>query len=155
MNYRRVLHLLFGFATARGYAADNPIAGVQTEKVRGHDVAIFTPSEITRLPAAASPDFLPCLAIGAFAGLRSAEIERLEWTDIDLAGRHIVIGASRAKTATRRIVPISDNWPHGLHPTQDRPAKFGVAPPMRFMPHSRIRPPRQRARPNQRTTSFN
>ena len=47
--------------------------------------------------------------MGAFAGLRSAEIERLEWSDIDLAGRHIVIGASKAKTASRRVVPITDN----------------------------------------------
>jgi hypothetical protein len=41
-------------------------------------MAIFTPSEIGKLLAVASPAFLPCLAIGAFAGLRSAEIERLE-----------------------------------------------------------------------------
>ena len=26
-NTRRVLHLLFAFAVARGYAADNPVAG--------------------------------------------------------------------------------------------------------------------------------
>ncbi|MGO8675492.1 MAG: hypothetical protein ACLQVX_06440 [Limisphaerales bacterium] len=31
------------------------------------------------------PDFLPALAIDAFAGLRSAEIERLEWQGIVLA----------------------------------------------------------------------
>jgi hypothetical protein len=103
MNFRRVLHLLFKFAVARGYSADNPVAGVQSEKVRWHDVAIFTPAEMTRLLAAASAEFLPCLALGAFAGLRSAEIERLQWSDIDLPARHIVVGASRAKTASRRI----------------------------------------------------
>ena len=108
-NFRRVVHLLFEFAVARGYASDNPVAVVECVEVRAGDVDIFTPGEITRLLAAASPDFLPCLALGAFAGLRSAEIERLEWSDIDLAGRHIVIGASKAKTASRRVVPITDN----------------------------------------------
>jgi integrase len=108
-NFRRVLHLLLKFAVARGYAADNPLEGVERVKVRNGDVEIFTPVEMARLLAAASPDFLPSLAIGAFAGLRSAEIERLEWSDIDLVARHIVVGASRAKTACRRIVPICDN----------------------------------------------
>ncbi len=108
-NFRTVAHLFFEFAVARGYAADNPVAGSESLTVGSGDVEIFTPAEIRRLLAAATPDFLPCLALGAFAGLRSAEIERLAWADIRLAERHIVIGASKAKTASRRVVPISDN----------------------------------------------
>lgn len=122
-NFRRVLHLLFKFAVARGFAADNPVEGVERVKVRNGDVEIFTPVEIARLLAAASPDFLPSLAIGAFAGLRSAEIERLEWKDIDLTSRHIVIGASRAKTASRRIVPIHDTLAVWLAPYAGREGK--------------------------------
>ncbi len=109
VNFRRVLHLLFGFAVARGHAFENPVAGAERVKVRNGDTEIFTPDEIARLLSAAEADFLPVLAIGAFAGLRTAEIERLSWDDIDLAGRIIKIGASKAKTASRRIVPICDN----------------------------------------------
>ena len=110
VNFRRVIHLLFKFAVARGNALDNPVDGVERVKVRnGGSVDIFTPTEIARLLAAAPSDFVPCLAIGAFAGLRSAEIERLNWGDIDLAGRHITVGAGAAKTASRRVVPITDN----------------------------------------------
>ncbi|HZM06003.1 MAG TPA: tyrosine-type recombinase/integrase, partial [Candidatus Saccharimonadales bacterium] len=69
----------------------------------------FTADEISKLLVSADADFLPVLAIGAFAGLRTAEIERLAWEDIDLAGRIIKIGASKSKTASRRIVPIHDN----------------------------------------------
>lgn len=111
-NFRTVLHTLFQFAVARGYAVDNPVEGVEKLKVRNGDVQIFKPVEIARLLESARvsyPDFLPCLAIGAFAGLRSAEIERLTWQDIDLTSRHIVVAASKAKTASRRIVPIHDN----------------------------------------------
>jgi integrase len=108
-DYRSRLHLLFNFAVARGYAIDNPVAGVEKIKVRGGDMAIFTPSEIAKLLAVASLEFLPCLAIGAFAGLRSAEIERLTWADVDLVGRNITIGVKKAKTASRRVVPIHDN----------------------------------------------
>ena len=107
-NYRTVLNLLFEFAVARGYAADNPIEGVESLKVRGGEVEIYTPEEIRRLLAAAAPEFLPCIAIGAFAGLRSAEIERLAWEDLRLAERHIIIGKDQAKTASRRVVPVCD-----------------------------------------------
>ena len=117
VNFRRVLHLLFGFAVARGYAFENPVTGAERVKVRnGGEIEIFTPDEITRLLSAASPEFLPVLAIGAFAGLRTAEIQRLDWADIDLAGRIIKIGASKAKTASRRIVPICDNLSAWLAP---------------------------------------
>ena len=110
VNFRRVVHLLFKFAVARGYALDNQVDGVERIKVRnGGGITIFTPVEITRLISAASKDFLPCIAIGAFAGLRSAEIERLTWEDVDLAGRHIIVSAGNAKTASRRIVPMSEN----------------------------------------------
>jgi integrase len=102
---------------------DNPVEGVERVKVRSRDVEIFTPDEIARLLFAASEDFLPALAIGAFAGLRSAEIERLEWKDIDLKSRHIVVGAARAKTATRRIVPLCDNLAAWLAPYSERQGK--------------------------------
>jgi integrase len=106
-NFRRVLHALFAFAVARGYAADNPVEGVEAVKVNGGRVDIYTPTELAKLLGAASRDFRPCIAIGAFAGLRSAEIERLDWADVDFAGGHIVIGRDKAKTASRRVVPVS------------------------------------------------
>src|SRR5262249_44443000 len=51
----------------------------------------------------------PCIALSAFAGLRSEEILRLEWADIERRPGFIEVGAHKAKTATRRIVPITDN----------------------------------------------
>ena len=125
-NYRTVLHTFFEFAVARGYAADNPVESVEKLKVRTGDVEIFTPLEIARLLAAAQekfPGFLPCLAVGAFAGLRSAELERLEWSDIDLTARHIVVAASKSKTASRRIVPIADNLAAWLTPYAGKQGK--------------------------------
>jgi integrase len=118
---------LFQFAVARAYAADNPIEGVERVKVNGGEVEVFTPNEITRLLEAARAgfkDFLPCLTIGAFAGLRSAEIERLEWSDIHLGERYIVIGASKAKTASRRIVPIAANLAEWLADYAERESKI-------------------------------
>jgi integrase len=54
-------------------------------------------------------DVVPMLAIGAFAGLRDAEIKRLDWSEVDLARGHIEIKAAKAKSARRRIIPIQPN----------------------------------------------
>ncbi len=108
-NNKRVVYLLFEFAIARGYSLDNPVKAVENVKIRNGNVEIYTPAEIAKLLASADSDFLPCLAIGAFAGLRSAEIERLKWQDVDLKSRHIIVGADVAKTASRRVVPVADN----------------------------------------------
>lgn len=154
-NNRRVAHLLFEFAVARGYALDNPAAKVERPKIRNGECEVFTPDEAGKLLAAASEDFLPCIAIGLFAGLRSAEIERLEWKDVDFKQGHIIVGADKAKTASRRIVPIAENlalwlapysgrkgnvWPHGrdcFHKHEQSTAKTaGIAWKRNAMRHS-------------------
>ncbi len=69
------------------------------------------------------PEFLPVIALGAFAGLRTAEIERIEWQDIDLAGEFIHVSADKAKTASRRLVPIQPNLAQWLAPYTKRTGK--------------------------------
>jgi len=115
-NYRTVLHTLFVFAVARGLVADNPVKATQPVKADDVAIQIFTPSEMRKLLAAASGEFLPSIVLGAFAGLRSAEIKRLTWDDIRLAERHIVVGKDKSKTASRRIVPIWENCATWLAP---------------------------------------
>ncbi|MDE2641812.1 MAG: hypothetical protein OSB55_03525, partial [Verrucomicrobiota bacterium] len=108
-NYRRALHVLFEFAVARGFSIDNPVKATQAVKADKFAIQIFTPSEMRKLLAATSNEFLPSIVLGAFAGLRSAEIERLTWDDIRLTERHIIVGKDKAKTASRRIVPAWGN----------------------------------------------
>ena len=72
-------------------------------------VEIFTPSELAALFKHASPQIAPCIALSAFAGLRAEEILRLDWQDVERRPGFIEVAAHKAKTATRRIVPVSDN----------------------------------------------
>ncbi len=118
-NYRAALETLFGFAESRGYIAKggNPVD--DTEKISGNGdgaIEIFTPKEIAALLNHAPANYLPLLALGAFAGLRTAEAERLEWRDIDLAGGFIHVGSDKAKTRSRRLVPILPNLKQWLAP---------------------------------------
>jgi len=117
-NFRTVIHTLFEFAEARGYIVKdgNPVQGVETIKAKGGAIEIYTPAEIAALLEAAPADFRPVLALGAFAGLRSAEAERIEWKDINLAANRITVAADKAKTASRRIVPILPNLAAWLRP---------------------------------------
>ena len=48
------------------------------------------------------------LLLGGFCGLRSAEIERLRWEDVNLEAGHVVLAASASKVKGRRIVPLPD-----------------------------------------------
>ena len=119
-NYRRIIGLLFGYAEGRGIIDRNPIP--RTAKPRLIDKApeIFKVDELRALLEAATrttPDVVPMLAIGAFAGLREAEIQRLDWHEIDLARGHIEVKAAKAKSARRRIVPIQPNLAAWLRPS--------------------------------------
>jgi integrase len=118
-NFRSHASTLFKFAEARGYIAkgENPVAGTEQIKSKtASPIEIYSPKEIRRLLAAAPADFQPIIAIQAFAGLRSAEVMRLQWEDLKLERGHIEITAGNAKTASRRIVPILPNLAAWLKP---------------------------------------
>jgi integrase len=112
INFRRVIGTLFRFAKRRGYLPKDNDEADNLDKRDGMDgeITIYTPAEIVRLLNAASVAFRPCLAIGAFAGLRSSEVERLDWRHIDLKRKFITVqGARKRGTPSRRVVPITGN----------------------------------------------
>ena len=115
-NFRRVLIVAFNFARERGYCAGNPAEKSAKAKVVESTVGILTVEETTRLLESAAPELAPYIAIGAFAGLRRAELERLDWKEIDLQSNLIEVTAAKAKSARRRFVKIQPNLAKWLHP---------------------------------------
>ena len=111
-NWLKRVKELFSFAKRRGYLPKGEATVAEALK-RGKqadtDVGIFTPEQMEKLMKAATEDLIPILAIGGFAGLRGAEIARLNWSAVDLGRKIIELRAGQAKTASRRIVPITDN----------------------------------------------
>jgi integrase len=118
-NYRAVARAFFEYAVKREYAQSNPVARVDKVRVADKPAAIFRPDELRRLLDAAAeadalpdrkvPERLPLLVIGAFAGLRQAEILRLDWSEVNLETGYIEVKAAKSKTAQRRLVPIQPN----------------------------------------------
>jgi integrase len=110
-NFLRTLRTFFGFAQRHGWLSKEAdlLARVEKRSEKRAPVEIFTPKEAAALFGSASAEVAPCLALAAFAGLRSAEILRLDWRDIERHAGFIEVAAHKAKTAARRIVPLTDN----------------------------------------------
>ncbi len=120
-NARRVLGTCGAWAEKQGYLLKgyNPFCGMGRYKEIKSGVSIFIPKQIAALLNNASEPLRPYLAIGAFAGLRTAELKRLDWSEIDLGRGYITVAADKAKTQRRRLVPISDNLKLWLAPLRE------------------------------------
>jgi integrase len=125
-NYANSIANLFRWARDdRRYLPENrATAGERLTKRNdsddsGEDVVVYKPAEVRAILARLAtvrPEFVPFVAIGAFAGLRTAEIQRLDWGQVDLEQGHIEIKKRNAKTRARRLVPILPNLAKWLAP---------------------------------------
>jgi integrase len=117
-NFLRALKTFCRFAQDRGWLSKEVdlLSSVKRRKEKSMPVEILTPREMAALLEHATPEIAPCFALGAFAGLRSEEILRLEWGDVTRRPGFIEVAAHKAKTATRRLVPITENLAHWLGP---------------------------------------
>lgn len=119
MNFRSNVGVLFSYAERRRMIDSNPVLRTARPKLPDVPPEIFTVDELSALLAAAlkrAPDVVPMLAIGAFAGVREAEIRRLDWSEVDQKRGHIEIKSSKAKSARRRIVEMQPNLREWLRP---------------------------------------
>jgi integrase len=115
-NYRAIVRAFFQYALKRELIEKNPVASIDKVKLVDKAPEIFTPKQLADLLAAAHTSLLPALAIQAFAGLRTAEVLRLEWSDVDLVGGFITVAAHKSKTARRRLIPMATNLAEWLRP---------------------------------------
>ena len=109
------IRALFKFAQRRGYVERNPALALELprEEPKEPGATIHTPDQVKAVLAAAlaqDPGTAKALAIRYFAGLRSAELGRLEpEKEINLERGRIEITAAKSKTRRHRFVMIQDN----------------------------------------------
>ena len=118
-NFRTSFTTFFSFCRRSGYLAKNvptEAEGISKAKIRAGDIAILRPAQMQALLNAASGEMISFITLGGFAGLRSAEIQRLAWSDIHFDQKWIEVKPEHAKTGSRRLVPISDNLRQWLWP---------------------------------------
>jgi integrase len=126
-NYRMAIGTLLKFAESAGYLHKEHIDFTKVARAneKENEIDIFTPEAMAKLLNAArldpeklkpgfnkryatGPGLLPLLVLGGFAGLRTAEIERQRWEDINLERGFIRVTAAKGNTAQKRLVPLCD-----------------------------------------------
>jgi integrase len=118
-NYLVTLTTIFNFALKRDYCGTNAAATIERPILDDKPPGILTIEQTTALLAEAiksRPEMIVGVAIGLFGGLRRSEICALDWSEIDLEGRTIVVKGTKAKTRKRRVVSVSDNLLDWLKP---------------------------------------
>lgn len=112
-TFRRDVRTLFKFCVTRDYCTTSPATNTRAAKCVAEKIGILTPPQLGRLLESADEKILPFIAIGAFAGLRTAELMKLDWSQIDLESGLIEVSAEQSKTSRRRLVkilPALDAW---------------------------------------------
>lgn len=109
VNYLTKVSQLFNYAIRRSWADKNPVELIERPAVDSKEPEILTVEQANELLTKAN-DFglLPYVAIGMFAGLRTAELHRLDWQAVNFEDRSIIVGADIAKKRSRRVVFMED-----------------------------------------------
>jgi integrase len=110
-NAATTIGTLFAYARDNGHLPKNvptEAEGItRPKKTKAGAIGILSPDELQTILAAAETDEQRAyFSIAAFTGIRAAEMARLKWENVNLAGGHVEISADNAKTAARRLVPI-------------------------------------------------
>jgi integrase len=125
-TFRLRISTLFSYAIERKWCQSNPVEEVQKVKASAA-IGILTPEQVAKLLESATEQTLPYWLLGGFAGLRRAEIERLEWHDVHFESGRIEVPALKAKTASRRLIQMQPNLAAWLEPYKGRVGR--VCPP--------------------------
>jgi len=123
-TFRRDINTLWSFAEKRGWAVASVARNSEICTVDEGTPGILTPQQATELLThTTDKETLAFHAIGLFAGLRVAEIKKLDWSNIDFESKLIEVTARTSKTRTRRLVPILPNLESWLKPLAKKSGK--------------------------------
>lgn len=107
-------------ANHRLFEADS----MRVEPTDGGETAIYSPTEFRTLLESAEGPMRALIAIGGFAGLRTAELLRLDWSDVWRRPGYVEVTAKKSKTRARRLVEICPALAAWLRPF----SKFKTGP---------------------------
>ena len=116
-HYMTKVSQLYSFAVRNNWCPENLVKRLDRPSVEEGEAHVFLVDEAKRLLEHADGyGLLPYVSIALFAGLRNAELQRLEWSAVKLSERSIVVGAKVAKKRGQRIVEINDTLASWLIP---------------------------------------
>jgi integrase len=111
----RYWRAVFNFGIKKGYLSENPVNGLDFERRKRKEVETLTNAQVKAMlehALAEDVQILPFLVLGLFCGIRpdaDGELQKLEWSDIDLNDKVVTIRPEVSKTNRRRFIDLSDN----------------------------------------------
>ena len=133
LNNRVTICALFAFAQRKGIL---PFGFTEAQKSERPKISVVEPCTVSSqdmtklLEECTNPRLASFLAIAAFAGCRSAEIQRLKWKDIRDDG--IILGMNITKTKRRRIAEVSPNLKAWIDVLRRDPEEYVTYPESEF-----------------------
>jgi integrase len=125
MRYWRAV---FFFGIKKGFLKENPVGRLDFAERKRKEIEIIPVDKVKgMLHHALKEDLslLPYLVFGFFAGIRpDGELQKLEWDDVKLSSREIVIRPEVSKTNRRRFPKLSANALQWLEAYRDRGGAF-------------------------------
>ncbi len=103
---RSYLVPFLNWCAEQGWISRNEFLRLTWRKVRADEkiIAWATPEIVTSLMAAAKEDIRPALALGAFAGIRPEECQRVRWENINFTTRQITLHGTTTKMRKPRLL---------------------------------------------------
>lgn len=123
-HYRGAISMIFDYAKRKDYLeSDKDHQAEKTETIRVNDAKLesWSVEDMRLILKHATKRTIPWLVLGAFAGIRSSEIERMNWEDIDWSSNLILIkgklvGGSKSRASNDRAVAMTENIKIWLSP---------------------------------------
>jgi len=124
----RYLRAVFFFGIKRGFLKENPISRLDFAERKRKEIETIPTDKVKGMLNHALKDdlaLLPYLVFGFFSGIRpDGELQKLEWDDVKVASKEIVIRPEVSKTNRRRFPKISANALQWLDAYRDRGGTF-------------------------------
>lgn len=103
-----LLSALYRWAIGAGYCRENPARGVERFNERGRAREVYlTGAEVRALLDACSPSLRPIATMAVHTGARQGELRGLEWRDVDLERRTMLVRPEVEKSGRGRQVRLA------------------------------------------------
>ena len=131
LNHLRIVTQILSFAEEKGYAAHNPakkigdaarrsIYGQKPKAAEPKVLSLVQCKALLRTARKKSPELLPAVVLGLFAGIRTGELLKLDWAAVDLEEQMVTVSAAIAKKRAIRNVDLPANAVAWLMLCKDR-----------------------------------
>lgn len=108
-NHRRYLRGFFRWAVDAKHASNNPVTAITVPSVDDPSHGVLTPAQLRHILDAAllhAADIAGYITLGAWCGVRTSELQRLNWDALDSARTRLHIGPGVAKLGQQRYIPL-------------------------------------------------